>query len=580
MRLNKKFGHLIIGFIYMALPVLAKDDLLIRVCLLRSENSASEKLPHQIEILSAATHPELASLTEKALASESTLVSAASEALMDIYDLDGVDAFFRHDKTWSGLRPVLLDDFIKGENLFYRVKLYPKPLANKQIALKMTISSGKNTLAAADTYIDHEIVLNLHEPAIIVAPYSGYTYFALVVIKNNAPDKIDAGPMKTAQTEIVAAPRAVHLVRPFYPEKLRRRGVGGAINLLVKIDKDGKVLAAAVERPVHPYLDYAAVQALLKSTFEPVILKEKPAPAAFFLAYNFHPSDYTPDVAPHSPWTEASAYSPDTSNKILFECGEYCKKLATAAMDFVCQEKISDTHFSLRQNLRWGYHTIVAGKEREYPTVVQRIPYQIMDPTKTKRNNYLCDYQIIRKGGAYNERRILLKENGRSYSDPNKLLEESRITSLSPLFAPLRILLPEQQEKFFFRISGEESVHGRKLYIVEASPKSGDEDGIWAARIWVDKERCLVLKCEIEGIPVDGYEDILEDCTKMNIRPDFTTIHEYKLEKEGILFPWRSKVVVGYPDISPEASIPKNDIALSYDHYRFFTVSSEHRIIN
>ena len=87
-------------------------------------------------------------------------------------------------------------------------------------------------------------------------------------------------------------------------------------------------------------------------------------------------------------------------------------------------------------------------------------------------------------------------------------------------------------------------------------------------------------KCEIEGIPVDGYQDILEDCTKMNIRPDFTTIHEYRLEREGILLPWRSKVLVGYPDISPEASIPKNDIAFSYDHYRFFTVSSEHRIIN
>ena len=422
MQLKTKFFHFIIGFIFIALPVLSKDDLLIRVCLFRSENNASEKLPHQIEILSASTHPELTPLTEKAFGSESTLASAASEVLMDIYDLDDVDIFFRHDKTWSGLRPVLLDDFIKGENVFYRVKLYPRPLANKQIALKMTLSSGKNALAAADTYIDHEIVLNLHEPAIIVAPHSGYTYFALVIINNNDPHKKDAEPTKTAKTEIVAAPRAVHMARPSYPEKLRRRGVGGVINLLVKIDKDGKVLAAAVERPVHPYLDYTAVQALLKSTFEPVILKGKPASVGFFLSYNFSPSGYKPDLLAHSPWTEPGPYSPDVINEILVRCGEYCEKLTKAVMDFVCEEKIRDTHFSLRQNLRWGYNVILVGKELEYPIVVKRTAFQIMDPTKTKRNNYLCDYQIIRKEGAFNERRILLKENGRSYSDPNKLL--------------------------------------------------------------------------------------------------------------------------------------------------------------
>jgi TonB family protein len=363
---------------------------------------------------------------------------------------------------------------------------------------------------------------------------------------------------------------------------LRNLGLGGVVRLLVQIDKNGAVSFVSIDQSAHPYLDFAAVQAARQSAFEPVVLKGKPSPARFVISCGFRPADYKPDMFAAGPWPDQGAYSSDLLAHVLAQAGRYGRRLADAVMDFVCQEKIRDTHFSLRNNLRVGYKTILVGSKEEdlyHPRIVSRTPYLIMDPAKTKRSTYLCDYQVVRKDGAYQERRIILKENGRAVGDPPRLLEDRRVALLSPLFAPLRILLPERQERFFFRIRGEEGIRGQRVYVLEASPRSGDADGIWAARIWIDRERFVVYKCEIEGIPVEGYEDILKDCVELNIRPDFVTRHEYKVEREGLILPWRSAVRVSYPDIGLETSVPKNDISFSYDDYRFFTVSSEHRII-
>jgi hypothetical protein len=150
---------------------------------------------------------------------------------------------------------------------------------------------------------------------------------------------------------------------------------------------------------------------------------------------------------------------------------------------------------------------------------------------------------------------------------------------LSSLFAPLRVLAGDRQPRFNYRIIDEEKIRGKKVHVIEAVPKSGNEDGIWSARIWVDKESYQILKCEIEGVPIDGYEDVLNDCAILNIKPIFLTTHEYGIEKSGVMFPSRSKVHAAYPGIDFRGPIEKMGIDLAYDKYKFFMVETKPKII-
>jgi hypothetical protein len=146
------------------------------------------------------------------------------------------------------------------------------------------------------------------------------------------------------------------------------------------------------------------------------------------------------------------------------------------------------------------------------------------------------------------------------------------------LFAPLRVLAPERQERFNYRLIETGKIRGKKACVIEAMPKYGNEDGIWSARIWIDLESFQVHKCDIEGIPIDGYDEVLNDCAILNIEPIFLTTHEYRIEKNGILFPSRSVIRVAYPGIDYRGAIDKVRIDLDYDNYKFFTVETDQEI--
>ena len=381
-------------------------------------------------------------------------------------------------------------------------------------------------------------------------------------------------------------------------------------SLLITIDEKGIVQRVDVEERIHPYLNYAAVQAFLQWTFEPLVLEGKPVPAAFRYSYYFYPRAYAPENVKSATRLAGSSdsFSQEKLPAVLAGCGDYCQKLAGAALNFICEERIKETHYNLLKNIGW----VAYGPKRKQGEYIEIPPdakpsvfmqhfgaseaesekirntgqnlaeiaaIQMMDPKRTIRNDFLCDYLIIKKAETIEERRIILKENGQKHTDRSKLLDETRFSGLSSLFAPMRVLAKDKQSKFNFRIIGEERVHGKDASVIEATPKPEYEDAIWTAKFWIDKKSYQTLKSEVEGVPIDAYEEVLDDCVNLNIRPIFVTTHEYGTEKNGIMYPSRSKVHTAYPGIDNRGSVKKLGISLIYDKYKFFTVETEPRII-
>ena len=617
----------------------AAENILIQVHVFRGTRMEGFQELRQIEVLTISSRPELATLKEKTADSEGQLTAAVIDALLDIYDLPAIDDLFVHEKWWDGknlhdkqwegrVRPQdrlayksssRLDEVVLGKEASYRINLSPRTLPSRQIALRLvvskTIKKPEDTGGDMETIVDRELVFDVGDPVIVAVPYHGQAYFMMVLATAGNPSAKKPEPEKARNIELVAAPKAVVRVQPSYPEELRRRRIGGEIGLRILIDEKGAVQAIAVVNPTHPYLNYSAVQAIRRWTFEPVLIKGKPVPVMFLYTYNFYPSLYEPAKTRRESFPVGSDSIPQEALPAILErSGEYCQKLAGAVLDFVCEETIKETRYSLLKNMQWGFLAIAPRltktdqgmfyviPDNAKPSVAmgffgatdsksdliedrgQNVPrtvtaVQIMDPKQTRRNNFICDYQIIKKAGAVEERRVILKENGRKNTDRNKLLAEERFSALSSLLAPLRVLAKDRQPRFDYRIVDEEKVNGKIAFVIEALPKSGDEDGIWSARVWVDKQSHQILKVEIKGVPIEGYEDVLSDCATLNIKPDFVSAHEYRMEKGGVLFPSRSKIHVAYPGIDPRSAIPKDAINLTYDKYKFFTVETESQVI-
>jgi len=606
-----------IGLILLAPWIFATQHIIIQIHLFQGVWMEDQPGLKKFEVLTTSSRPELSSLKDKATSSERELTAAAINSLLDLYGLQTVEDLFLHEKWWDGkdlhdiqwdgrIRPEqagerkfpdLFSDII-GKEASYGINLSLKKLPLQKTALHTVISKTKKS-GGKEVIVDQELVLEVGDPVIVGVPYEGRAHFMMVLLTMGDPSAHKPEPEKVKkprQIYFFAAPKPVTQVQPSYPEELRRRLIGGPIGLRITIDEKGVVRRVEVEKPLYPYLNYTTVQAFRQWTFEPIRIEGKPVPAAFRYTYSFYPRAYGQENSrTETPPAGSDPSSQEQLRTVLDRSGDYCQKLASTVLDFICEETIKETHYNLINNINWMVlaiqHTAKASTKitrandefadtawiGEQARIVGR--QQIMDPQLTIRNDFVCDYLIVRKAGAVEERRIILKENGRKNTDRNKLLKERRFSGLSSLLAPLRVLARDRQPRFNFRIIDEEKVHGNKAFVVEAVPKSGNEDGIWSARIWFDEASFQILKSEIEGVPIDGYEDVLDDCAILNIKPVFTMTHEYRTEKNGVLFPSRSKVHAAYPEVDYRGPVEKMAINLTYDKYKFFTVETDTRII-
>jgi len=587
--------------------VQAGSEISVKIWLFRGTWMDDPPRPRQIEILSGVSHPELAALKTLAGGPADEFKAAAIDALLDIKNLKALDDLFLIEKAWDDSRP-FISDAVVAKQLAYRLDLFFNKAAPAQVATRAVLSKTKegviregkdpkraleNALAATqddekmEKILDRELILLLDYPFIVAVPDKEGAYFLTILLSEAKAAPKPATPPKVKTSvgkDIASAPNALRQVRPIYPEELRRLGVKGTIGLRLTIDEKGRVERAEVFAPLHPYLDYSAVLAFREWTFEPVIRNGKPIRAKFTYAYDFNPRSYAEE---RSQDKQAPAAAEQTGrgdlSRILAGCAEYCRKLADSALFFICEETIKETHHQLKppQELSDMFfkHTEVVYQAPDGGGIAVAWRVQIMDPNRTERRSYLCDYQLIKKGEIIEQRRIILKENGRPLPDRTTLLEETRYAVLKPIFASLQVLAQDRQPLFAFRLLDEERIRGKNAFVVEAGPKSGNADGVLSAKIWVEKTGFRILKSEIAGVPVDGYEDVLKDCVLLNIEPDFVTIHEYRVDKNGVLFPENSTVRVEYRGLVPGRPVSKLETDLTYGKYKFFTVETGHEVV-
>jgi hypothetical protein len=237
--------------------------------------------------------------------------------------------------------------------------------------------------------------------------------------------------------------------------------------------------------------------------------------------------------------------------QILEKCAEYCEKLKSSALHFVCEEKIKEE--------------IVLKPRIESP--------RLKAPAVKERNEYVYDYQLIKKGEDVKESRTLIEENGEKRNIKDAPLKTKRFYSLKSVFGPVGFLGKEFQELYNYELKKEGKVKGRKAYIIEVIPKRKMDDKPNYGKLWVDKENFSVLKSEISQESLAGYEDFKKKAKSLRIRPILKTTHYYEVEKKGIRFPSKTVFVEFY--IRGTKRRERSRTIIEYDNYRFFIVDYE-----
>ena len=243
-------------------------------------------------------------------------------------------------------------------------------------------------------------------------------------------------------------------------------------------------------------------------------------------------------------------------DEILTKAREYCEKLENAAFDFVCKEKIIEK-------------IDMSGRDQVL-SIVRNIPGNWGSNKRIKKNNYVYDYQLIKKGWYVMETRTLLEENGKERHEENAILKTQMFYFRKPLFGPTGLLSRYWQERLDYKLIDKETLNGEKILVIEAKPKPTFTRKHLYGKIWIKESDFSILKIEWVPESMREYERIESVAEKYKGEPQITIITEFNVEKKGIRFP--SKIFVEEAYITKKGKDIRSETTINYDEYKFFTV--------
>jgi hypothetical protein len=263
-----------------------------------------------------------------------------------------------------------------------------------------------------------------------------------------------------------------------------------------------------------------------------------------------------PDFAP-----ETDAQATLDLPSILKKTAEYCRKLESVTLDYICREEIYEIIDPLLDVL----------KPFEMSQDWTRFAPGAGQPSSL-RMSYLYDYQYIREDRKIHERRTLLQENGIKKNEPNATLQTSSFIFGNALLTPVGLFAQRFQLLYDYSITGQDKINRKPVLIVEIRPKPDAIEAPCAyGKAWIDPITADVLKIEWRDKKVKNWE-IFERRGRHFLRtPRLTMQSEFIDERNGIRFPSKLYIEEAYID-SRERVFIRTKTNVVYNDFNFFTV--------
>ncbi|HSA96475.1 MAG TPA: hypothetical protein VLJ16_10505 [Acidobacteriota bacterium] len=266
------------------------------------------------------------------------------------------------------------------------------------------------------------------------------------------------------------------------------------------------------------------------------------------------------------------AASPSLAS-VLIAAREYCAKLERAALDFVCIEEVEerldlslDDRESLEQRARTATMRDPATQtDTRSRFVVRRNPKQ--------KNIYLYDYQFIRREGQVEEKRVLLRKNGRKADPQADVPRLSAFNYSDILLGPVRLLDERFEAYYSYRLLGPDVASGTDAWVLEVVPRMAGVSPYLGGKIWLKRGDASVLRIEWDPATFGHYEEIVARAEIFKAEPEVLSITEFGFEKNGIRFPSSDLTEEGYRQADDKVFV-RARTQITYKDYKFFMVET------
>lgn len=249
---------------------------------------------------------------------------------------------------------------------------------------------------------------------------------------------------------------------------------------------------------------------------------------------------------------------------ILKKCAEYCERVKSIALLYVCQEEIKEkmNFYRIANTLRttpYGDTEIVLGESLKL--------------RRTRRHSYLYDYQLINKEEELQEQRTLLKKDNRKKNLENAELEV-RFNVKYLVYGPVGFLSRYWQNFFSYKIIGQESLGKFQATIIRATPKPNNKENWNFAKIWINEKDSSILQIEWESGSIYDFDGK----NIASISGDFRTVTmlrvTYGIEKNRVRFPSIQLIQEFLVSESGKRYL-RHEITTVFNDYKFFIVETE-----
>jgi hypothetical protein len=254
---------------------------------------------------------------------------------------------------------------------------------------------------------------------------------------------------------------------------------------------------------------------------------------------------------------------------------QYCQRLEKAALDFVCQEEVSEKIDLTLESSAKAEAQFSVGAFEGVPGLANPSTFRSDHPKNAKsENTFLFDYQFIRQGGRIKETRVLLEKNGKKAGKKEEPPKTETFQYADILLAPVRMLDERFGEYYDYRLLREDEWNGVKAWVLDVVPRLSVVDVYLGGKIWLKQDDSSVLRVDWDPSTFGKYESILLRAKKFESRPDVTSFTEFGCEKNGLRFPSLDQTEETYIRKDGKKFV-RAMTKIAYKDYKFFTVETE-----
>jgi hypothetical protein len=264
---------------------------------------------------------------------------------------------------------------------------------------------------------------------------------------------------------------------------------------------------------------------------------------------------------------------------VLKGAREYCRRLESAALDFVCVEDVSEK-VDLSHD-KSGTQTFTVPRNLEINPVSSRPGDMILlhgrPSAASVENNYLFDYQFVREAGKLKEKKTMLLKNGKKPKRRDSLPETLALKYKDILLAPVELLDEKYHEFMTFKLIPEDSAEQENCWVLEATPRKGTLIPRLGGRIRLNRDDMSVVRIDWDPTSFGHFEAILSRARQYDAKPDVVSYTVYGFEKNGIRFPSLDLTEESYI-FDGDATFVRARTRVEYRDYKFFVVETASQV--